>query len=240
MHPLEQRGAELLAAIAADPHSDDSLQFDAHYYEFVWKFLRSGHATFAARVARYLSVEGVVAGEVLPNELDEVAHDATNLALRRVRRNAARFDPSRGTATGWLLGAAEMAYVEVVKEVAKARRSDRLAFVAPEELLDEHDYNPSTEEHVVRQADDADVLAEVAELLAEREYAALRLCVMLGYSYAEAATVIFGDDSMAKQVDGLLTRGKAKLAAAWNDRRPSPSGASSSKVSEAADDMEGR
>lgn len=61
----------------------------------------------------------------------------------------------------------------------------------------------------------------------------------LGYSYADAAERIFGDAAMTKQVDGLLTRGKRKLAEAWIDRRPSPRGASGSNLSQGNDDMEG-
>jgi hypothetical protein len=49
---------------------------------------------------------------------------------------------------------------------------------------------------------------------------------------------------MRKDVNNLLQRGKRKLAAAWSDRRPTASGASSSgasgpNVSDGTDDREG-
>jgi hypothetical protein len=47
---------------------------------------------------------------------------------------------------------------------------------------------------------------------------------------------IFGDSAMTKQVDGLLTRAKRKLAEAWNERRPTPGRAETPKVSGPADD----
>jgi len=50
--------------------------------------------------------------------------------------------------------------------------------------------------------------------------------------------MIFGDASMTRQVDGLLTRGKRKLAAAWIDRKPSPHTAGGTNVSDRTDDKE--
>ena len=68
---------------------------------------------------------------MLEEEVDEVAHDATATALRRVRQNAWKFDASKGRPTQWVIGAAEFAYIEVAKAVVAARRSDRLVFLDP-------------------------------------------------------------------------------------------------------------
>lgn len=51
--------------------------------------------------------------------------------------------------------------------------------------------------------------------------------------------MIFGDATATRQVDGLLTRGKRKLAEAWVDRKPSPRGASGSNLQDRTDDKEG-
>lgn len=236
---LDRRGRELLAELAADPDSDCWRQFDALFYELVWKYLRASHEKLPARVARYLSVDGVVAPEILPEEVDEVAHEATKIALQRVREKAGRFDPRRGTPTMWVIGAAEYAYVEVAKTIAGARRSARLAFVPLEDLLDRPDANPTTEEHVLRHLQDAEALEDAANHVSEKEFAALRLVLTAGYSYSEAAELIFGDATMTKQVDGLLTRGKRKLAEVWRDRKPSPRGAGSTNVPDRTDDKEG-
>lgn len=236
---LDRRGRALLAELAADPESDCWRQFDALFYEGVWKYLRANHDKLPARVARYLKVDGVVAPEVLPEEVDEVAHEATKIALRRVRQKAARFDPARGTPTMWVIGNAEYAYIEVAKTIVAARRSDRLRFVPPEDLFGEPDGNPTTEEHVLRHLENEEALEDAANHVSEKEFGALRLVLTAGYSYAEAAKVIFGDETMTKQVDGLLTRGKRKLAEAWVDRRPSPRGASGSNVPDRTDDKEG-
>jgi DNA-directed RNA polymerase specialized sigma24 family protein len=236
---LDRRGRELLDELAANPDSDCWRQFDALFYPTVWRYLRAKHAILGARVARYLKVDGVVAPEVLPEEVDEVAHEATKVALHRVRKNAARFDPQRGTPTMWVIGNSEWAWIDVAKAIAAARRSDRLRFVAPEDLLDEPDQNPTTEEHVLRHLEDAEALEDAARHVSEKEFAALRLVLTAGYSYAEAARVIFGDETMTKQVDGLLTRGKRKLAEAWADRRPSHNGSSGSKLGGRTDDKEG-
>jgi DNA-directed RNA polymerase specialized sigma24 family protein len=238
MEELDIRGIALLAKLAADPENPCWKQFDALFYEIVWKYLRANSGKMGPRVARYVGAEGTTVPEVFIDEVDEVAHEATTVALRRVRQNASRFDPNRGSLTHWVIGAAEYAYVEVAKTIVKARRSDILTFVPPEDLPDERDRNPTPEEQVMRRLEDAAALEAAASSLSEREFAAVRLVVTAGYTYAEAAEVIFGDERMTRQVDGLLTRGRRKLADAWQDRRPPAMSAKSTKVSTSSDDKE--
>lgn len=239
LEELDRRGRELLDELAADPEGDCWKQFDALFYEPVWRYLVANHEVLNARVSRYLKVDALVAPEIQSAEVREVAHEATVIALRRVREKAGRFDADRGTPTMWVLGAAEWAWIDVCRAIAKARRSDRLQFVEPEELVDEPDRNPTTEEHVLRHLQDAEALEDAARHVDANEFAALRLVVTGGYSYAEAAKVIFGDEMMTKRVDRLLTSGKRKLADAWADRKPSPNGASGSKLQGRTDDKEG-
>jgi DNA-directed RNA polymerase specialized sigma24 family protein len=235
---LDRRGRELLAELASDPDSDWATQFDDLFYEAVWKYLRVNHDKLPARVARYLKVDGVVAPSVLPEEVDEVAHEATKIALRRVRERAARFDLEQGSPTKWAIGSAEFAWIEVAKTIVAARRSDRLAFVPPEDLLKVPDRNPTTEEHVLRHLENEEALEDAATHVTDKEWAAMRLVITLGYRYEEAAEVILGDATKTRQIDGLLTRGKPKLADAWIDRKPSTRGASSSNVQDRTDDKE--
>ncbi len=212
---------ELLAELASYPESDCWRQFDALFYELVWKYIRANHASLVARVARYRGVPWIGGAEILAEEVDEVAHEATKIALQRVRGNAARFDTIKGTPTQWVIGAAEYAYIEVAKAMVRDRRSPTLVFVAPEDLLREPDRTATPEEQVLRRLENVEALADAASHLSPNEFAAVRLVVTVGYSYAEAAKVIFGDERMTKQVDGLLTRGKRKLAGAWVKRKGS-------------------
>jgi DNA-directed RNA polymerase specialized sigma24 family protein len=240
---LDRRGNALLAALAANPDDEDcSRQFDTLFYEAVWRYLRANHAVLATRVARYLGVRGAVAPQVLAEEVDEVAHDATATALRRVRRSAWKFDESKGRPTEWVIGAAEFAYIEVAKAVVVARRSDALTFLDPldsnNELNRELDRNPTPEELVLRHLEDADALADAARHLSEKEFVALRLRATAGYSRGETAERIFGDETMKKQADGLVERGRRKLAEAWADRRPSPRAAGGANVPDPSADKE--
>ncbi|HEY3462558.1 MAG TPA: sigma-70 family RNA polymerase sigma factor [Gaiellaceae bacterium] len=235
---LDQRGAELLAELAADPESECWRQFDALYYELVWRYLKASHPVLSGRVARYLRVDGLVAPDVLNSEVADVAHEATLVALRRVRENAGRFDPDQGTATSWVIGAAEFAWVDVAKTIASARRSDDL-YAGPDDLLAVADPSPTTEEHVLQHLEDAEALVDAASHLSANEWAAVRLVITAGYSYAETAKLIFGDETKTKQVDGLLQRGKAKLADAWKSRKPSTSGAGGANLADRTDDKEG-
>src|SRR6476469_7583336 len=191
LEALDRRGRELLAELAADPDSDCWKQFDDLFYEAVWKYLRANQGTLPARVARFLRVDGVVAPIVLPEEVDEVAHEATKIALRRVREKAARFDLVGGSPTKWVIGNAHYAYIEVSKAIVAARRSERMVFLAPEDLLAVRDPNPSTEEHVLRHLENEEALEDAANHLSDSEFAAMRLVITLGYSYEEAAELLF-------------------------------------------------
>ena len=169
-------------------------------------------------------------------DVAEVAHEATLITLRRVRENASKFDPRRGTATGWVIGAAEFAWVEVAKTIMTARQADGIPI---EDLLSLADPGPSTEEHVLGHLEDEEALADAAGHLDDDEWTTLRLVVTAGYSYKEAAMMLFGDETMTKRVDRLLQDGKPKLAEAWKHRRPSPSGAGGANLGDRTDDKEG-
>jgi DNA-directed RNA polymerase specialized sigma24 family protein len=237
---LDEEAAQLLAQIADDPDGECARRFDTLLYPFVFGYLRTQRDRIAARVAAYAGAEGAAAPSLLPEELAEVAHDATATALRRVRKNAARFDQRRGTATDWVIGAAQFAFVEVAKSVVAARRSPRMAYHDPQDLELLAGAAPSTEEHVLAKLGDEEALEQAAEVLGERELAAVRLVHTLHLSYAEAAEAIFGDASMTRAVEGLLTRGRAKLATAWQDRRPASGAGAGGKVSgEGADNTGG-
>jgi DNA-directed RNA polymerase specialized sigma24 family protein len=224
---LDERALGLLLRLASNPEDPCGREFDALLYEFVWRYLRAKGEDIATRVAVYTGSSGPAAPALQPGELAEVAHDATILALRRVRDNAARFDPGRGKTTLWVIGAAEYAYVEVAKAIAHARRSPSLVFEDPNDLPHIPDSSPSTEEHVVGKVANEQALSEAVSVLSEREFAALRLVDTLELTYAEAAERMFGDAGMDRVVEGLLTRGRRRLAAAWEGRQPSVSGGSS-------------
>jgi DNA-directed RNA polymerase specialized sigma24 family protein len=235
---VDRRGRALLAELARNPESECWRDFYDLFYEVVWKYLRANHAVLPSRVARFLRVDAVLASNVLEEEVDEVAHEATEIALRRVCDGAARFDLVNGSPTKWVIGSAHYAYVEVAKAIVLARRSDRLVFMAPQDLLDAYDPNPSTEEHVLRHLENAEALEDAANHVSQSEFQAMRLVITLGFSYQETADLVFGDATKTRKVDGLLTRGKPKLAEAWIDRRPSPRGASGSNVLDGTDDKE--
>jgi hypothetical protein len=232
-------GAALLAELARDPGSSLVSEFHALFYEFIWKRLWRDRDRLSDRVRRHLGVASPTAPPLRPEEVGEVAHDATTRALRRVGEGASKFDPTRGTATHWVIGASEFAFVEVAKEVAAERRPLDVEFEPPERLNEVLDSEPGIEEVVIARISTEEILAEAADLLSEREWEALRLVVTERYSYAETAEMIFGSADFKKEIDGLLTRAKRKLNEAWSHRRPGSGDEENTKVSDGMTDKEG-
>lgn len=232
-------GAALLAQLAQNPGSSLATEFHALFYEFIWKRLWRDRDRLSDRVRRHLGAAGPTAPALPPEEVGEVAHDATTRALRRVCDNAWKFDPNRGTATHWVIGASEFAFIEVAKEVAAARRPRGVQFDPPELLEEVIDPTPGTEEVVITQISTEEILSEAANLLSEREWDALRLVVTERYSYAEAAELIFGSPGFTKEIDGLLTRAKRKLNEAWPHLRPGSGENENTKVGDDVADKEG-
>jgi len=234
---FDKEAGELLAQIADDPQGESSRRFDTLLYPLVFAYLRANADRIARRVAARAGASGTAAPSLLGEELPEVAHDATTIALRRVRENAARFDARRGTPTGWVVGAAEFAFVEVAKSVVAARRSALLAFHDPLDLELLAGNSATTEEHMLAKLSNEQALEEAVEVLSEREWAAIRLVDTLHLTHSEAAEAIFGDGARARAVEGLLTRGRPKLAAAWRERRVAFGAQAAGKVSgEGAED----
>lgn len=241
MNPIDQlneNGRELLARLVHDPEPACAQQFDALFYFPVWRHLVDSAGVLGTRVARYLGKDSALVPPLPPREVESVAHDAAKTGLRRVRENAHKFDPVRGTPLMWVIGAAEFAFIEVSKDIFKLRRRQKL--LPPEDMTALGEIAPSTEEHVIRHISDAEAFAAAADHLSEQELVALSMVAAGGYSYAEVAEKLFGDRTLTKRVDGLLSRGKRKLAAAWEDRRPTPSGAAGTKLSPSPDDRKGR
>lgn len=236
---MNEKGVLLLAELAENPSSPCGRDFEALFYPFIWGRLRRQHAQISDRVARHIGITEPTAPLLQPSEIDEVAHDATSRALRRVRENAARFDPARGSATTWVIGASDFAFVEVAKEIAAARRPPGVEIVDIDVLHGLADTNPSTEEHVIGHLMSDAAVAEAAEILNEKEWSALRLTVTLGFSYAQAAAMVFGDPKRVRQIDGLLMRAKEKLRIAWVERQPLPQNPEATTVNGRPEEVEG-
>lgn len=236
---MNEKGALFLAKLAENPSSPCGRDFEALFYPFIWGRLRRQHAQISERVARHLGISEPTAPLLKPDEVDEVAHDATSRALRRVRENAARFDPALGSATTWVIGASDFAFVEVAKEIVAARRPQGVEIIDIDALHRLADTSPTTEEHVIEQLMSDAAVAEAAEILTEKEWGALRLTATLGFSYAQAAAMIFGNSGRVRQIDGLLTRAKEKLRIAWAERQPRSRGSEAISVKDRPEEVEG-
>lgn len=234
---LDKYGAQLLAEMAADPESRACQQFAGVFYPVIWGFLRANHRNVGTIVGGYAGSDKSAAPELLDEEVDDAAHAATERAIKRLRRNAAWFDPEKGTATKWILGAAGFAFVEVAKEtVAKRTRRPKIDPEDPAVVAEKVDAAGALEEDFLWRVINEQTYAEVADLLNENEWTALRLRVLMEMSCAAIARAMFDDETKTRRVEGLLERGKKKLAAAWEDRRPSRKKVTATNVRASTDD----
>jgi hypothetical protein len=234
---LDEYGARLLAQMAVDPDGPACRQLGGVFYPVLWGFLRANHRRLGTIVGGYAGSDRAAAPELLEEEVDDVAHAATAKAIERLRRNAAQFDPTEGPATKWALGAAGFAFVEEAKKaVAKRTRGPQIVLQDPTELQEQIDDQTALEEDMLRRVIKEQTYAEVAELLNENEWTALRLRVVMGMPCPAIASAMFGDETKTRKVEGLLERGKKKLAIAWQDRRPSTRRVRATNVRASTDD----
>jgi hypothetical protein len=234
---LDRYGARLLAEMASDPECPACQEFARVFYPVVWGYLRANHSRIGTIVGGFAGSAKSAAPQLLPEEVDQVAHDATERAIRRLRRNAAQFDAAEGPATKWILGAAGFTFVEVAKKTVAARtRGPELVLEDPTGVEERIDGHEALQEDFLRRVINQETYREVAALLNENEWTALRLQVLMDMSCAAIARAMFDDQTKTRKVEGLLERGKKKLAEEWRDRRPSQGKVTTTNVRSGTDD----
>lgn len=170
----------------------------------------------ASRRGHYLAVEAArrlnlpTAGPLVrAADEDEVASVAVQLALKRARGSALRFDPARGDGASWALGALGPAYLDAARQVTRSRRA-----MTEVPLGDDVDLPAAASADPELVAETRDGLARaLAELTADERFVVLAR-LHYGFTYAEIAERLFGDVEATKRVDRLLQAARVKLRAA--------------------------
>lgn len=199
-------GTLLLLALAEESTPQLVKEFDNCFYPIVKRYV----------LKRRLTLNQMARGVSLPNvhlegeRLEETAHQTAVIACARARAAAAEFDPARGSAEAWVLRNAAYAYREVAANLADSRRRLRAAPTDDAALQDEIDSRheaPDTADVVVAR----ERLHSLFELLDETERNVVILCRRDGYTYAQAAEILFGDASKTSRVGRVLRLALFKL-----------------------------
>lgn len=205
--PLAERATWLLSAVARGD-SEAASQYDALLFGFLKDTaLRRGRA-LAGEAAARAGVEIGSGGFVPASELEEITTVAAEIALRRARASALRFDPERGDGASWALGALGHAYRDAVREVRRSRRglveepTEDAALGAHAALVDADPYV---------QVEVRDALDRALGRLQANERFAILAFLQYGMSYAEISLYLFGDETETKGVDRLLQSAREKL-----------------------------
>lgn len=201
-----KRGEELMLAMAHEPSPQLVREFDAFFYPRVLRYAQLRHRDFG-RVAPHVPV---IAMDMTPEKLEEIAHVTAITACARARASAAEFDPARGSAEWWVLRNAAYAFWEVAAALEGTRRRLR---VVPTEDSDLH-----------QRVDDAGGASDTFDIVAARErlfsmfkllnveeQQAVILCHRDGHTYAQAAEILYGDAAKSKTVDRLLQSAMIKM-----------------------------
>lgn len=109
--------AHATALLRAHANGDASAggAFDELVFPFLAAYVRRRADWLAADASRLVGQASVTVPTVPAGDLDAVASDVTVDALERARRTSARFDPDRGDALTWVVGAAALSWVDVVR-----------------------------------------------------------------------------------------------------------------------------
>lgn len=216
-----ERATELLVRIADTPTPELERAYDALLFPVLLPIVRRRGIALAAGVRSATGAE-ISVPRVRPADLDSISLDVTVAALAVARRTAERFDPRRGDGATWAIGAAKLAYLDVVRDFYQTRRAGTQVPTDPEDLATLSDLqrrSVSPEEVAETRA----ALRAALDRLTEDERFVVLAQAQYGMSYAEIATYRFGDPSATKTVDRLLQSARPKLAeaeAAWRREDP--------------------
>lgn len=219
--------ALLLSAAAGCPDADAA--YRTLLYPVIFAIARRKGGMLATSASRTLGTDGLPVPAVPAADRDIIAHDVATMALDRALAAAGRFDPERGDGVAWAIRQANFCHVDVTRSTYGTRRA--IAIV------------PTDDEHLILLADADRQHADPADTVAQREAVRTALAALpyeqravtllilhYGFSYAEAAAILFSDSKETAKVDRLLSTARRALAAAqalWEagaDTRPASEG----------------
>lgn len=205
---MPDRATELLLRVAAGDMGA-AHDYDDLLYLFLFRALKD-RGNRAAAGARRLVGADLALPPVRPEDVDEVAHDATVAGLAKARKASSRFDAGRGDGATWALNASLMAFVDVVRQRYGPRRDTTTTPVDPAELASDtqavgsqHDPQRLVE---ARQA-----LTSALEELTDEERFVVLGRFQSGLSYEEIAAYMWGNPSAVRRVDRLLQSARRRL-----------------------------
>lgn len=210
-----KRALALINAVGREPTPTAVRAFDEFFYPVVLQHVRKRHHHIGVEMGAKLGVGGSAAPRLTTEQADEAAHITAIVALRRARASARQFDPALGTAVGWVLRAANFAYLEVARQLAR----DHAELVDGQEPPPEPVAPPAT-------TDPAEIFQRQATLdhlflvLGDDERRVVTLVLRYKYTYAQTAEIMFGDSNATKRIDHLLQAARSKLALRWKSMQP--------------------
>ncbi len=211
VHPA--LAASLLKAVALDPAGPTVQVFDRVFYPLLVWFSRKRAPHLARRILRPAGQQGLYVPGVLSCDVDAIAHDTAVESLRRARKGAHRFDPTKGDPIAWVVRNAIFAYVDIVR---KEYGRQGLRHVPTEEA----DIEALGTQNQTHPSDGAVAQVEVGlAALDSRERNAIILHYHYGFEYDEISEMLFGSASETKRVGRLLEKARAKMLASSQELR---------------------
>lgn len=203
--------ALLLRTLAAGPNPEAAKVFERIFLPLaVWYARHRARAAARRALRRTHDVDIFIPG-VPEADLDDVAHEAAQVGLRRARERAGRFDPRRGHAVAWVLGKVALAYRDVVR--SRYRRG-ALEFPPDEDLSWLTDVEPYSG------FPPAEVVADLEFVLARLPPIERNVLVRYeryGMTYEEIAVDMFGSVGQKKRVDHILQRARERIREILNE-----------------------
>lgn len=121
MSEQEISSEEMLLALV-DGGENALARFSERFYRLGVEHVRTRATFLAGKAAKLLGQDGLLGREVSAADRAALAHDVAVTAVRRVAANAGKFDPARGNALSYFLGALSQAYVDATRDQLGARR----------------------------------------------------------------------------------------------------------------------
>jgi len=187
--------------------------FDTRVFPLIVAHVQKRAQVLAADAAKAVGAEGLPVPHVAAGDLPALAQDVATTTLARIHNSSHRFDPSRGSASAWVLRACAFAFVDESRKLAGGRGQLHAVPTDPVDMAEITGMAAPDPADVIIQREQ---LEQALSSLTRQERTVFLQARRFGLTRQEIADVVFPHLGAAgtREVAAVLRRAERRLSAA--------------------------